>query len=70
MLKVGQGKITRDENNTTLVVKSPAVIQTTTITTPKMFFLTRRCWNGRNTASVRSQEIAVRFNNDAKGKNT
>ena len=53
---------------TILVVKSPAVIQTLTITTPKIFSLTRRCLNGRNLASVRSREIAVRLNNDAKGK--
>ena len=56
------------KNKATLVVKSPAVIQTTTVTTPKIFFLTRRCWNGRNNASVRYKEIAVRFNNDANGK--
>ena len=56
------------KDKTTLVVKSPAVIQTATITTPKIFFFTRRCLNGRNVASVWCREIAVMFNNDAKGK--
>ena len=50
------------------VVKSPEEIQTAAISTPKIFFLTRRCLNGRNVACVRSREIAVRLNNDAKGK--
>ena len=57
------------EIKTTLVVKSPAVIQAAATTTSKIFFLTRRCLNGRNVVSVFFKEVAVRFSNDANGRN-
>ena len=46
----------------------PAVIKTIAATAPKIFFLTRRCLNGRNVACARSKEIASRLINEAEGE--
>ena len=47
---------------------APAIIQTIAATAPKIFFLTRRCFKGRNVACVRSKEIAPRIINNAMGE--
>ena len=50
-----------------MVEVSPAIIQAATTAAPKIFFLTRRCTNGRKVACVLSKEIAARFVTDANG---
>ena len=51
-----------------IMEKSPAVIQTATTSAPKIFFLMRRCLDGRKVACIRSKEIAARVIIDANGK--
>ena len=52
---------------TPIAEKSPAIVQTVAIVAPYIFFLMRRCLNGRMVACIRSKEIAARFVTDANG---
>ena len=51
-----------------MAVDRAAVNQTLATAAPNIFFLMRRCLNGRNVACIRSKEIAARFVTEAAGK--
>ena len=58
----------RKNGEKVISVDRAAVYQTPATAAPNIFFLMRRCLNGRKVACIRSKEIAARFATEAAGK--
>ena len=58
----------RKNGEKVIAVDRAAVNQTPATAAPNVFFLMRRCLNGRKVACIRSKEIAARFATEAAEK--